>query len=86
MSGARHRRKGNRPIFGRAGAAMTRDCRGDGTRQRILQEVACADDWNAVSEILHRHQDYYYRLSSRDRYRLNAAIKDLMGETRLDGE
>jgi hypothetical protein len=55
-------------------------CPEDQDTARILQEVACADDWAAVDEILHRHRDYYFRLPPRDRERLNEQIKDLMRE------
>jgi hypothetical protein len=50
------------------------------TNQRILQEVSCCEDWGDVDDVLHRHRDYYFRLSPRIREYLNSRIKDLMSE------
>jgi hypothetical protein len=52
----------------------------EATNRRILQEVACAEDWNDVSDILHHHAKHYFALPPRVREQLNEAIKDLMEE------
>ena len=52
----------------------------EATNRRILQEVACAEDWNDVSDILHRYRQHYFALPPRVREHLNGTIKDLMQE------
>ena len=50
------------------------------TNNRILQEVACAEDWREVSDILHQHRHYYFALQPQARENLNEQIRDLMDE------
>jgi hypothetical protein len=52
------------------------------TNTRILQEVSCAEDWNEVQDILHRHREHYYALQPQARQELNEQIRDLMDERR----
>jgi hypothetical protein len=57
---------------------------GDGTAQRILQEVASsAHSWKDVHDILHQYADFYFAMKPRERELLNGQIRDLMREGML---